>query len=100
MLPLADFLDREHRRSGQLRLFIADLMEGSSDVLELSLKLYHAGELQLARQQLMAEAPPYVESWPRNFQDRIAGALLLQNLPKKPHSTSKTNDHRHVPMKP
>jgi hypothetical protein len=32
-------------------------MEGRSDGLELSLKLYHLGELQLAHQQLMAEAP-------------------------------------------
>ena len=34
-----------------------DLMEGGSDGLELSLKLYHLGELQLAHQQLMTEAP-------------------------------------------
>jgi hypothetical protein len=34
-----------------------DLIEGRSDGLELSLKLYHAGELQLGYQQLMAEAP-------------------------------------------
>ena len=32
-------------------------MEGSSDGLELSLKLYHVGELQLGYQQLMTEAP-------------------------------------------
>ena len=29
----------------------------SSDGLELSLKLYHLGELRLGYQQLMAEAP-------------------------------------------
>ena len=58
MLPAADFLDREHRRSGQLRLFIVcGIYRVRSDGLELSLKLYHAGELQLAYQQLMAEAP-------------------------------------------
>jgi hypothetical protein len=34
-----------------------DFVEGSSDGLELSLKLYHAGELQLRYPQLMAEAP-------------------------------------------
>jgi len=58
MLPAADFRDREHRRSGQLRLFmVCGIYRVTSDGLELSLKLYHAGELQLAHQQLMAEAP-------------------------------------------
>jgi hypothetical protein len=32
-------------------------MEGSCDGLELSLKLYHLGELQLGYQQLMTQAP-------------------------------------------
>ena len=32
-------------------------LEVRSDGLELSLKLYHAGELQLGYQQLMTEAP-------------------------------------------
>ena len=34
-----------------------DLVEGRTDGLKLSLKLYHAGELQLGYQQLMTEAP-------------------------------------------
>ena len=34
-----------------------DFIEGRSDGLELSLKLYHAGELQPGYQQLMTEAP-------------------------------------------
>ena len=58
MLPAADFRDREHRRFGQLRLFIVSgFYRGRSDGLELSLKLYHLGELQLGYQQLMTEAP-------------------------------------------
>ncbi len=34
-----------------------DLVDGRTDGLELSLKLYHAGELQLGYQQSMTEAP-------------------------------------------
>jgi hypothetical protein len=39
-----------------------DFIEGRSDALELSLKLYHAGELQLGYQQLMTEAPLFPAS--------------------------------------
>ena len=35
-----------------------DFLEARTDGLKLSLKLYHAGHLQLDYQQLMAEAPP------------------------------------------
>ena len=34
-----------------------DLVNGRTDGLKSSLKLYHGNELQLAYQQLMAEAP-------------------------------------------
>ena len=47
-------------------------MEGSSDGLELSLKLYHAGELQLGYQQLMTEALQILELI-HNHSIQIAG---------------------------
>jgi len=57
--PAAAFPDSEHCPLGQLRLsWFVDLLDSRSDALELSLKLYHVGELQLVGyQQLITEAP-------------------------------------------
>ena len=55
----------------------SDLVEGSSGGLELSCKLYHAGESQVGYQQLMPEAllgrqAPAVASTLRSFRMEVA----------------------------
>ena len=51
-----------------------DLVDARTDGLKLSLKLYHGSELQLGYQQLIAEAPKWLNSrshgggeWPREW---------------------------------
>jgi 5-methylthioribose kinase len=53
-----------------------DLIEGSSDGLELSLKLYHAGELQLGYQQLMTEAPREIKNPKTSFMACLSAAVV------------------------
>ena len=58
MAPAPAFFEGGQCLLGQLRLFMDGyLVDARTDGLKLSLKLYHARELQLDYQQLMTEAP-------------------------------------------